>query len=94
MKKENAKKDFTPTIMTQATCRAEVLAYIAEVKAHLEDTRAMCALDPMPLSILGVQLNTFCECAAAVSVEGILNCDGDVDRAHYCVRPGLFIHIE
>lgn len=88
MKKENAKKEFTPTIMTQATCRAEVLAYIAEVKAHLEDTRAMCALDPMPLSILGVQLNTFCECAAAVSAEGILVHD---DKTNLVPNPKIAI---
>ena len=72
MKKENAKRQFTPQIMTLASCREEVLAYIAEVKAHLEDTRSMCALDPMPISILGVQLNTFCECATAISAEGLL----------------------
>lgn len=76
MKKEDAKRQFTPQIMTLASCRAEVMAYIAEVKAHLEDTHAMCALDPMPISILGVQLNTFCECAAAVSAEGLLVKDG------------------
>jgi len=72
MKKENAKQQFTTQIMTLATCREEVLAYIAEVKAHLEDTRSMCALDPMPISILGVQLNTFCECATAINAEGLL----------------------
>lgn len=71
MRKDDA-KPITTQIMTLSSCREEVQAYLTEVLSHLKDTHAMCALDPMPISILGVQLNTFCKCAAAINAEGLM----------------------
>ena len=51
-------------------CKEEVSEYLKDVVAHLDSTVGMSNLDPMPLGILGTQLNIFAECAAAIAEEG------------------------
>lgn len=53
-------------------CKEEVSEYLKDVVAHLDSTVGMSNLDPMPLGILGTQLNIFAECAAAIAEEGLV----------------------
>jgi len=72
MKKEDVKKQEPKPVMTFQRCREEVASYLDEVIAYLNETKTMSHLDPMPISILGVQLNIFAECAAHISAEGLM----------------------
>ena len=69
MKKEDDKKT---TVITYPKCREEVSNYIETVVEHLKHTGVMSELDPIPLSILGVQLDIFAEAAACLRVEGLM----------------------
>lgn len=68
MKKEDTEK----TLPSFPKNREEVGGYIREVVEHLNHTGMMSAIDPLPISILGVQLGIFADAAEGLQAEGMI----------------------